>query len=112
MRTDFEALLPMRHLALRAFLLFVVGGICTYWQGSISGKDYLLTIGGGYEPAGNQASLEANVLFFQEVVSEKYPIGVEHQIFFADGLDSQEDLQVIAPSPERACLDNSFQKTA
>lgn len=98
---------------MRAFLVLAVGGICSFCERSVSGKDYLLTIGGGFEPAGNQASLEANVLFFQEVVSEKYPSGVEHQIFFADGLDSQEDLQVIAPrtdpaSPAIALLDGAF----
>jgi len=113
MQTDFEALIRKLYPAIRALVLFAIGFTATYWETSVSGKDYLLTIGGGYEPAGNQASLEANVLFFQEVVTEKYPGGVEHQIFFADGADSQEDLQVMAPrtdpaSPAIALLDAAF----
>ena len=34
--------------------------------------DYFVTIGGGYDPSGNQASLEANILFFQTVLEEKH----------------------------------------
>ncbi len=61
-------------------------------------KDYLVTIGGGYEPAGNQASLEANVLFFQQVIQQKHSAPVEQRIYFADGTDNQEDLQVLVPN--------------
>ncbi len=64
------------------------------------GKDYLLTLGGGYAPSGNQASLEANVLFFQEVVRVRHPSPTQHQIFFADGFDDNEDLQTLAPKPK------------
>lgn len=60
-------------------------------------KDYVLTIGGGYEPAGNQASLEANVLFFRDILARKYVSPIEHMIFFADGDDRTDDLQIIAP---------------
>ena len=62
--------------------------------------DYVLTIGGGYEPAGNQASLEANVLFFQQLVDQQFPSTTRHQVFFADGLDAKEDLQVMSPKSE------------
>ncbi len=34
--------------------------------------DRILTIGGGYAPEGNQASLEANVLFFQKVLATSH----------------------------------------
>lgn len=60
-------------------------------------KDYIVTIGGGYEPAGNQASLEANVLFFRDIVAKKYSTPIEHMIFFADGDDTTDDLQIITP---------------
>ncbi len=63
-------------------------------------KDYFLTIGGGYDPSGNQASLEANVLFFQQVVRERHPTSANHQIYFADGFDDKDDLQVLAPKPK------------
>ena len=75
--------------------------------------DYVLTIGGGYEPAGNQASLEANVLFFQQLVDQQFPSTTRHQVFFADGLDAKEDLQVSSPrsestTPTIALLESAF----
>lgn len=62
---------------------------------SLSATDYFLTIGGGYNPSGNQASLEANVVFFQDVLKEKHRGGMHHDIFFADGDDDRADLQII-----------------
>lgn len=58
--------------------------------------DYFLTIGGGYQPDGNQASLEANVLFFQDVLLKKHSGGRTQATFFADGNDPQPDLQVLS----------------
>ena len=59
--------------------------------------DYVLTIGGGYSPSGNQASLENNVLFSQRVLREQ-EVGSEHNdIYFSDGSDSDHDLQVMDP---------------
>lgn len=56
--------------------------------------DYFVTIGGGYTPAQNQASLEANVQFFQQLLRERHRGGRAHDIFFADGDDASADLQV------------------
>jgi len=64
------------------------------------GKDYILTIGGGYDPSGNQASLEANVLFFQQTVRDRHPSPSEHLVYFADGFDTKADLQVLAAKPK------------
>ena len=58
--------------------------------------DYFLTLGGGYNRAGNQASLEENVVFFQRLLSERLPSPVQHTVFFADGSDPEADLQVLA----------------
>ncbi|MCY2984307.1 MAG: hypothetical protein NTY15_11825 [Planctomycetota bacterium] len=69
---------------------------------TVSATDYVLTIGGGYEPAGNQASLEANVLFFQQVVKERFSSKAQNHVYFADGVDAQEDLQVMLPKPAAA----------
>jgi len=66
----------------------------------LSATDFFLTIGGGYKPEGNQASLEANVLFFQQVLLAKHSGGSSHAIFFADGNDPQPDLQVLKPKPK------------
>ena len=72
--------------------LFILAG-CSQ---SIFATDYFLTIGGGYNPEGNQASLEANVIFFQQVLDEKHRGSRSHDIFFADGHDTASDLLVLA----------------
>jgi len=64
-----------------------------------SATDYFLTIGGGYDRTGNQASLEANVVFFQQLLTEKHAGPKRHDIFFADGNDPAADLQVLAEKP-------------
>ncbi len=57
-------------------------------------RDFFLTLGGGYSPQGNQASLEANVLFFQRLLS-KSETSAAHKVYFADGFDGGHDLQVL-----------------
>jgi len=59
--------------------------------------DYFLTIGGGYSPSGNQASLEKNVLFFQALLKERKLADAPHAIFFADGNHVGRDLQFVDP---------------
>ncbi len=59
------------------------------------GEDYFLTIGGGYSPSGNQASLEKNVLYFQRSLAARGLAGDRNDIFFADGNDKGEDLEVL-----------------
>lgn len=62
-----------------------------------SARDYVLTVGGGYSPAGNQVSLERNVLFFRKLLSEKYPgeAKLPHDLYFADGDSPNPDLNYI-----------------
>ncbi len=57
----------------------------------------MLTIGGGYSPEGNQASLEKNVLLFQRVLAAHSDSVEQHDIFFADGENPGKDLQVHDP---------------
>ena len=80
---------PVKRLA---FGIMILAG-CVQ---SLSATDYFLTIGGGYNPEGNQASLEANVIFFQQVLDEKHRGMRLHDIFFADGHDTASDLQVLS----------------
>lgn len=75
--------------------------------------DYFLTIAGGYSPQGNQASLEANVLFFQRLLSTKQLSNATHKIYFADGFDGGHDLQVLQrkgdkPAPAIKALSDVF----
>lgn len=79
----------------------------TYWKYAVvmicplcmhanaGARDFFLTIGGGYAPPGNQASLEKNVLFYQRVLEQQRLDPQSHTIFFADGQDAGKDLQVI-----------------
>ncbi len=85
----------MTHAAL--FWTHVVSAIalCFIDQQVLLATDYFLTIGGGYQPSANQASLEANVLFFQKVLLEKHSGSRTQATFFADGIDSESDLQVL-----------------
>ncbi len=47
-------------------------------------------------PRGNQASLEANVIFFQQLLSTKHTrTPFTHRIQFADGFDPGSDLQIV-----------------
>ena len=49
--------------------------------------DYFITLGGGPSREENQASLEANVLFFKQVIKDKHSEPFRHDIFFAHGDD-------------------------
>jgi hypothetical protein len=56
--------------------------------------DHFLTIGGGYSAKGNQASMEANVLFFDQLLASRYqPHEYQHHIFFSDGDNPDDDVQ-------------------
>jgi hypothetical protein len=82
--------------------------LLAYCAQTLSAADYFLTIGGGYNPSGNQASLEANVVFFQQVLDEKHPGTRSHDIYFADGDEPAADLQVLAAKtlrPDRPATD-------
>ena len=82
--------------ALRQFLLAVFGLLLCASPGLA--LDHFLTIGGGYNPSGNQVSLEKNVLMFQQFLMERYPNGVPHDVFFADGDAPGRDLQFADPT--------------
>lgn len=73
----------------------IVGLVLLVLQPHLQGEDYFLTIGGGYSPSGNQASLEKNVLFYQRLLAGKQLNGKPHALFFADGDSAGLDLQVM-----------------
>jgi len=66
-------------------------------------KDYFLTIGGGYDPTGNQVSLENNVLFLQRVLEARRPDRPAHDLYFADGDAPERDLQYVDPEVKKSC---------
>lgn len=63
--------------------------------GPICAEDFFLTIGGGYSPSGNQASLEKNILFYQRLLDSNKPDVSSHGLFFAGGNSGRKDLQVM-----------------
>ena len=94
----------LRHLLLG--LLFCV-------TPNAHARDFFLTLGGGYSPQGNQASLEANVLFFQRLLSQPQVTVASHKVYFADGFDGGRDLQVLQrraskPAPATKTLAEIF----
>ena len=87
----------MRMAMGRGLALVVCGWLAA---GVAFGDDYFLTIGGGYDPQGNQISLERNVEFFRQVLDERRPDHPSHTLFFADGSDTHRDLQFRDPDFE------------
>jgi hypothetical protein len=76
-------------------LVFWLASLFLFAVEPATARDYFLTIGGGYSPAGNQASLEKNVLFFQRLLTEQNLDRRPHDIFFADGESPERDLKVV-----------------
>ncbi len=58
-------------------------------------SDYFLTIGGGPSPENNQASLEKNVIFSQQVLKEQHVPAEQQAVYFADGLAASKDVKVV-----------------
>lgn len=78
-------------------------GLATAFSLQALGKDVFLTIGGGYAASGNQVPLENNVLFLQRMLHEKFPDGVDHEVYFADGDEPNPELQFVDPDKAKEC---------
>ena len=78
--------------------------LCGVWSSTSTmqsvAEDHFLTIGGGYSPTGNQVSLEKNVMLFQRLLSDQYPDGAAHEIYFSDGDNPGRDLQYHDPDAQ------------
>jgi hypothetical protein len=70
---------------------------------SAAAKDVFITIGGGYDPSGNQVSLEKNAIFVQNLLSEKLGENDQQEIYFSDGAEPTPDLQFIDVEQEKNC---------
>ena len=57
-----------------------------------------LTIGGGHSRESNQASLEKNVLFYQQLLKEQNVPAAQQSIYFASGVASNKDVQASTPT--------------
>jgi hypothetical protein len=58
-------------------------------------KDYFLTIGGGHSKESNQASLERNVLFYEQLLTEHNVPAAQQSVYFGSGLANAKDVQAI-----------------
>lgn len=90
----------MKTLPFRPAFTLVVFAVLALSPPSATARDYVLTVGGGYSPAGNQVSLERNVVFFRKLLAETFPAGVPHDLLFADGDSPNPDLNYVAPDDE------------
>lgn len=90
---------PLSRAIARTLLMLVSG---VMWVPQLSAADYYLTIAGGYDRSGNQASLEANVLFYQQILVDRHQTPAQHEIYFADGHDPTPDVQILAEKPAKS----------
>ncbi len=80
------------------FASLMVGILCVaIFSSQAHAKDYFVIVGGGFSPESNQASLEANLIFFQNVLAERGLSESRQFYYFADGDDNADDLQIVAP---------------
>jgi hypothetical protein len=66
---------------------------CLCLNSGAHGSDFFLTIGGGHSRESNQASLEKNVLFYQQVLKEQNIPPAQLSVYFAAGLPQARDVQ-------------------
>src|SRR5688500_10823423 len=92
---------PLRAVA--TCLLLLALAIASRAPAPAEAKDHFLTIGGGYSAAGNQISLESNVLFFRRMLADERPDAPPHEIYFADGAAPERDLQFLDTAVRDAC---------
>ncbi len=80
----------MKRLFPAACLLCVLGLVTT-----AAARDFFLTIGGGPSPENNQASLEKNVLFSQQVLKEQNVPASQQAVYFATGSAASKDVKAV-----------------
>ena len=66
-------------------------------------KDHFLAVGGGFDPTGNQLSIETNLLHFQDVLAAVRPDEPAVDIYFADGAAEEPDVQYRDAELEKNC---------
>jgi hypothetical protein len=78
--------------------LALAGALAIVAAGTTRADDHFLVIGGGYNPSGNQVSLEKNVLLFRTLLGEVEPEQAGAcDVYFSDGDDPGRDLQYRIP---------------
>jgi hypothetical protein len=83
----------MKRHSLLTCLLAALG--CISLPSPALARDVFLAIGGGHSPESNQASLEKNVLFYQQLLKEQNVPAAQQSVYFASGSPSTKDVQAI-----------------
>jgi hypothetical protein len=81
----------MIRTLISAALLCVLALVST----GAAARDFFLTIGGGHSRDSNQASLEKNVLFYEQLLKEQNVPAAQQSIYFAAGPAGGKDVQAI-----------------
>ncbi|WP_145245821.1 hypothetical protein [Aeoliella mucimassa] len=87
----------------RAFSLLSLATLSLLTTGTCLAEDYFLTIGGGTGATNNQLSIERNVIFQQNVLSEKRPDNPTQIVLFSDGDNPAPDVQARDPDFAETC---------
>jgi hypothetical protein len=81
----------MTHISTLARALSL---LCVLWLASVAtARDVFLTIGGGHSRDSNQASLEKNVLFYEQLLQEQNIPAAQQSVYFAAGATDRKDVQ-------------------
>jgi hypothetical protein len=67
--------------------------LCLFFLAPAVARDFFLIIGGGHSQESNQASLEKNVLFYQQLLKEQNIPAAQQWVYFAAGLAGRKDVQ-------------------
>lgn len=90
----------MTRFAQSIVLVIALIGTATLAPGLASAAEpttHFFTIGGGYSPTGNQASLERNIIYFRKMLADLGLADAPQHTLFADGDNPGRDLQVKDP---------------
>lgn len=86
----------MTRFAQSIVLAIALIGTATF-AASAEPATHFFTIGGGYSPTGNQASLERNIIFFRKMLADLGMGDAPQHTLFADGDNPGRDLQIKDP---------------
>src|SRR4249920_2751269 len=83
------------HHMIRNLISATLLGIFAFVSTGAAARDFFLTIGGGHSRDSNQASLEKNVLFYEQLLKEQNVPAAQQSIYFAAGPAGGKDVQAI-----------------
>ena len=83
------------HIMIRTFVSASLLCALSLVSGGAVARDFFLTIGGGHSRDSNQASLERNVIYYEQLLKEQNVPAAQQSVYFAAGLAGGKDVQAI-----------------